>query len=170
MRNSTNYAKIAAANETAIRALISTRPMTYNELVDATGLTLQTIRKRIKAMGNVSQTTTVPMKFYVQSAETQSFAEELVDKHLGTKKVNSAADVVFFPQATDRQRAEFHKFCMEIGDPEGELPIRERMNHVLAALYRDIKSEEDLTAFEHGIKTMHDAVQYRKEQIKKANK
>lgn len=170
MRHGTNYAKIAAANETAIRALISTKPMTYNELEVATGLTIQTIRKRIKAMDNVVQTTTIPMKFYIQGADNKSFAEELVDKHLGTKKTNSAADVVFFPQATDEQRANFHKFCMEIEDPAGTLPVAERMNTTLAALYRDVKNEHDLAVFEHGIKTMHDAIQFRKEQLKKANK
>jgi len=172
MRHGTNYAKIAAANETAIRALISVKPMTYNELAEQTGLTVQTIRKRINMMGNVSKTSTTPMKFYMQGAEDKSFAQETIDKHLGNKKTTSAAEVVFFPQATDEQRANFHKFCMEISDlPVGEdQPVRERMNHVLAMLYRDVKSEDDLVVFEHGLKTMYDAVQFRKEQLKKASK
>jgi len=166
-----NYAKIAAANETAIRALISVKPMTYNELAESTGLTVQTVRKRIKEMEGVSNTNTVPMKFYLQGADNKSFAEELVDKHLGVKKTNSAADVVFFPQATDEQRAGFHKFCMEIEPiPVGDVITRDQINHVLALLYKSVGNEDDLTVLEHGIKTMYDAVQFRKEQLKKANK
>ncbi|ASZ72619.1 hypothetical protein NELLIE_48 [Arthrobacter phage Nellie] len=170
-RGGGNYAKIAAANETAIRALISVKPMTYNELAIQTGLTVQTIRKRIRDMGGVSQTTTTPMKFYMQGAEDKSFAEEMVDKHLGVKKTTSAAEVVFFPQATDEQRAGFHKFCMEIEPiPVGDVITRDQINHVLALLYKSVSSEDDLTVLEHGIKSMYDAVQFRKEQLKKANK
>jgi hypothetical protein len=148
---------MSEANTKTILALLKSGPKTITELVATTGLTRQTINKKLSQNSDVILATmTHPKKFYIRGESHKTVIDEAVDKN---KPVDSRDAILhgsgghrFFPETSHNDFSNFHDAVLDGLNPESYV-----LNY-----YRSIKSNDDIAKFEHTIKTAYDLIQFRK--------
>lgn len=150
---------LGEANTMVIINSIKAQPKTINELIFLTGLTRQTIVKRINQNTDVIQLVegSYPKKYYIGDAPVTIPTENIEKapaRKLDAVKAAVKADLtqtVFFPNTTHNDHSRFHDHLMNSEDMSP-----------LNVLYRTISSKNELAGAEHSIKTLYDLIQFRK--------
>jgi hypothetical protein len=146
---------VGNANTQMILASLKMSPKTVTELVIETGLTRQTVVKKLKQNVDICLVVpdSYPTKYYVGEYEaTATIATEAktTAKQALIKTIQEKT-VVFFPQASHHDHSKFHDHILNSED-----------TNPFMMMYRSVKNINDLNNLEHQIKTMYDLVQFRK--------
>lgn len=153
---------LSEANTKLVLASLKSQARTITELCIITGLTRQTITRKLDQLNDIVLfTETHPRRYYLKGVEYKTVIDEVVDKETGRKSqtkqdavkaaILSDSPVVFFPQATHHDLSMFHDKVIG-GDAIGHL----------AEAYREVSSKKELDNLEAALKTMYDLVQFRK--------
>lgn len=149
---------LGEANTLLILASLKNGPRTMTELITLTGLTRQTIVKKISQNSELVRVVedSFPKKYYVgEAVDTITTENTTPDKPKRSDAVKAAIvsdqGVVFFPKATHHDHSRFHDHIL---NSEEDNPF---MN-----MYRGVDTKTKLTQLEHEVKTMYDLIQFRK--------